>query len=107
MSMEVLNQIRAAEEEAERLRQEASAQAREMIKGAGEAIAQENRQSHSFIHSSAQRVLEDARALAEREIASAQEKWLDARETTRQEAIARLDAAAERIFERIVEHGDR
>ena len=60
-----------------------------MIKGAGEAIAQENRQSHSFIHSSAQRVLEDAR------------------ETTRQGAIARLDAAAERIFERIVEHGDR
>ncbi len=107
MSLDALTRIRQAEEQAEEIRMQAQRQARDIVAGLEEALVGERRQSQEFIRESARQVLSNAEASAQREIAAEDKRWQARREKARAEAVSRVGEAGQRIFERIVTHGDR
>ncbi len=107
MSLELLKNIERAEAKADDARAEAQKEARDMLKSVEEACLTQERNAALEHRALAQRILEDAKTTANRRI-----KEMDAQDAAERERITgaaqvKLDEAAQRIFERVVNHGDR
>lgn len=107
MSLELLQSIEKAELGAEAIRADAQKEAREILKAVEEACTQNERTAAIDQRAMAQRVLEDARLAATKHIEVAAAKDKDARDAVVAAARQKLDAAANLIFERVVENGHR
>ena len=102
MAMEAIEQVTQAEQEAARLKEEAAAEARQRVLGAekdGRAmLEQANREARTQVA----QLLEQAEREGEREVARIRDEAAQDCITLQQEARKRLDAAAARIIERVV-----
>ena len=107
MSLKLLQSIQEAEARAEAVRAEAQREAREMLKTVEEVCVGNERQAVLEQRALAQRTLQDAKAAAQRRIAAAALDETAARDALLDAARARLNEAAERIFERVVHDGHR
>lgn len=107
MSLDIIKRIEAAETKAEAMRAEAQKEARELLKGVEEACVAGERASASEQRRMAQRVIDDARLVAEKRTQALAKEEATAREQVVAAARQKLDAAAQRIFERTVQDGDR
>lgn len=102
MSWELLQSIEQAEARAEDIRQDAAAKAREMLKSVEAVCVQHEREAAVSQRSLSQGILEDAQAATDKRIAQAAAQDAEARDAVAAAARQRLDAAAQRIFERVV-----
>lgn len=105
MVEELLGIIRAAEADADKIKADAQHEAREVVKAAEEACLFEERRMNAELRARHQQVLEQKRAAVEQEIqndAGLRQKELDALSNR---AKARMQAAADLIFERVVADG--
>lgn len=107
MSMEALNQIKAAEKEAEEIRQKAQREARDIVNGVKEAMVAENRQSMAFIREAAQKLADAQKIKTQDEIRALEVRRAAERRKVREEAEKRVSQTGEILFERIVANGDR
>lgn len=107
MSLELLQSIEKAEGRAEEIRANAQKEAREMLKGVDEACVSNERAAALDHRAQAQRIAEEARNAASRRIEAMAADEAKAREQVTTAARAKLDAAANLIFERVVVDGHR
>ena len=107
MSLEVLKDIEKAEARAENILAEAQRESREMVKAAEEASLAQSLSAAQEHRALAQRILEDAQATVRKRIDALNEADARSREQVCGQARKQLDAAAQRIFERIVSDGNR
>lgn len=106
-SLEVLKDIEKAEARAENILAEAQRESREMVKAAEEASLAQSLSAAQEHRALAQRILEDAQATVRKRIDALNEADARSREQVCGQARKKLDAAAQRIFERIVSDGNR
>ena len=90
MSLDALNRIREAEQQAEQIRAQAQREARDIVSGVEEALVGENRQSYEFIRESARQIVNNAEASAQREIAADNKRYEARRAQARAEAVKRV-----------------
>ncbi len=107
MSLELLKSIEAAEVKAVEMRAEAQKEARDILKSVEEACIADERSAALEHRALGQRILEDARATANRRSDAQAGKEAAERDAVAKAAQARLDQAAQVIFERIVRDGHR
>lgn len=107
MSLEILKSIEQAEGRAEEIRAQAQREARDMIKASEEASVQNERSAALEQRGVVQAILDDARRAAEKRIASMAQEEEAACQAVAEAARKHLDAAANLIFERVVENGHR
>lgn len=105
LTLELLTQIRQAEQAAEKMRQDASQQAREILNGVEEAMAAQQRQNAVELRGMTQNILEEARNKAEKEIEQLGGQNDKANASLCANAQLKLEQAAQRIVERIVNDG--
>ena len=105
LTIELLAQIRQAEQAAEKMRQDASYQAREILSGMEEALAAQQRQSAVELRGMTQSILEEARVKAKKEIEQLGVKNDKENASLCESAQKKLEQAAQRIVERIVNDG--
>lgn len=107
MSLELLNEIRSAEDKAENAKLEAQRQAREIIKAVETACAASERNAAVDHRTLYQQLMEKRRQAVEAKLAD-ERAGTETRVKADMEAAAKhLDQAADLIFERVVTHGDR
>ena len=99
MAMELLRQIQEAEAQADKIRQDAADEAREMVKAAEAAIAAQQRQEAKDIRELA---LSDAQAATEDEIQTMAVRRSAQREELKRQAQGRVKEAERVVFERII-----
>ncbi|MCL1964338.1 MAG: hypothetical protein FWF69_04675 [Firmicutes bacterium] len=107
MSIALLRQIEAAEARAAETLVRAQREARDILKTADEAGGTNERNAALEHRALTQRVLEDARATARRQIDELEKAEALEREKIIEAARERLPGAARVIFERIVNDGAR
>lgn len=107
MSLELLKSIENAEGKAEDIRAGAQREAREIMKGVEEAVVTNERSAALEHRALAQQIAEDARQAATRRIEAMAAEEAQARTQVTGTARAKLDAAANLIFERVVNDGHR
>ena len=107
MALQALEEIKAAEAQAEIIRQKAQAQVREMQKSVEAANLATERNAALEQRALAQRILEEAAAQARLLIQKREQQACGQREAIGKAAQGRLEEAARRIFERIVADGNR
>ena len=107
MTDELLDKIEAAEAEAEGLRAEAAREARDIVKSVEEACLAEEREAMLKIRQDANQIIDQMRQVTQDEIRTLEVRRSAEREAMRGIAQARVDIAANAIFERIVLHGNR
>lgn len=105
VALDLLLKIRQAEQEAEKTRQDATHQAREILSGVEEATAAQQRQNAVELRGMVQSILEDARIRTEKEIEKLNAQNEQANDALCASAQARRGQAAQWIFERIVNDG--
>jgi len=105
LTLELLTQIRQAEQSAEKMRQDASQQAREILSGVEEAMAAQQRQSAVEMRGMTQNILEEARNKAEKEIEQLGGQNDKVNASLCETAQQRHEQAAQWIVERIVSDG--
>lgn len=103
----MLRSIQQAEAEAERTRQEALREAREIVKSVETACAMAERSAAAEQRAEYQRLLDQANQAVAQTLAEGSAASDAASEKLMQQANGRLDQAASLIFERIVKHGNR
>ncbi len=106
MSLELLKSIERAEAQADDARAKAQREGRDMLKSVEEACLVQERNAALEHRALAQRILDDAKATAQKRIAQMETQQAAEREGIAKEAQKRIDLAAQRIFERVVNHGD-
>lgn len=107
MSLEVLQSIQQAEAEAERTKQDALKQAREIIKSVESACAMAERTAAADQRAEYQRLLDKANQAVSQSLADGSAAAAAASAKLMERTEQRLDQAASLIFERVVKHGDR
>ncbi len=106
LSLEVLSQIREAEEKAENIRQDAQREAREIIKSVESACASAERSAAVDHRGMYQQMMEGKRQEVMLHLKENREA-ADAKVSSEmKQAEKRLDQAASLIFERVVKHGN-
>lgn len=107
LAKEVFEAVRAAEGKAETVMLEAQREAREIIKQAeGETI--ESERTTALEHRAMfQRLMEEYRVKAQQEIDAGQKQREARRDELAGQARAKLEAAAQCVFERVLNDGDR
>lgn len=107
MALKLLDEIRQAEENADKMVKNAQREARDIIKAAQEDILTQERRANVEIREEYQAVIAKKRRAVEEDIRlHANEKRRAIRDIT-QMAEGRLDKAADAIFERVLSNGDR
>ena len=99
MAMELLRQIQEAEAQADKIRQDAADEAREMVKA---AIAAQQRQEAKDIRELTRQALSDAQAATEDEIQTMAVRRSAQREELKRQAQGRVKEAERVVFERII-----
>lgn len=94
--------IEQAEARAEAIRQDAALKAREMLKSVEAVCVQHEREAAANQRTLSQRILEEAQATTDKRIAQTAAQEAEKRGEVTSAARQRLDAAAQRIFERVV-----
>lgn len=107
MSMELLQRIEQAETQAEGIRAQAQREARDILKGVEETIVTSERSAVLEHRAMAQHVLEEAERTAHKRIGQAAAAEAEQRAETVAAARQRLQAAANLIYERVVNDGHR
>lgn len=107
MALEALNEIKAAEAQAETIRQQAQAEAREIQKSVEAANLASERSAALEHRTMAQGILEEGAGQARLKIQKRSEKAAAQSAALCDSGRKNLDKAAEFIFERIVEDGNR
>ena len=107
MSLDLLTEIEEAEAKAETIKQEAIAEAREMIKAAEEAILAVERDAAKEIREDAAGVVGEAEVGARDQIRALEIRKVSERKLLTDSGIGRVERAGAYIFERVVDHGDR
>lgn len=107
MSLELLKSIEQAEAQAEDVRSKAQREGRDMLKSVEDACLIQERNAALEHRTLAQRILEDARVAAQKHIAEMEVQHAVERKAITTEAQKKIELAAQRIFERVVSHGDR
>ncbi len=107
MSLDLLTEIEETEALAEAIKQEAIAEAREMIKAAEEAILAAERDAAKEAREDAASVVDEAEVGAQDQIRALEIRKTSERKLLRDSGIGRIDRAGAFIFERVVGHGDR
>ncbi len=107
MAVEWLEEIRRAEEAAEKIRQEAAAQGREIIKSVEEATLENERRAAADIRADYQTRMAERRAEIERTLDARSGEKREALNALRDAARRRVPHAARLAAERVVKHGDR
>lgn len=107
MALEALEEIKAAETQAEAVRQQAQAEAREIQKSVEAANMAAERSAALEHRAMAQGILDEAAAQARLMIQKREQQTCQQREALCRAAQERLDQAAQWIFERIVADGNR
>lgn len=102
MAMELLRQIQEAEAQADKIRQDAADEAREMVKAAEAAIAAQQRQEAKDIRELTRQALSDAQAATEDEIQTMAVRRSAQREELKRQAQGRVKEAERVVFERII-----
>ena len=105
MAFDLLLRIRQAEHDADITRQDASYQAREILRGVEEAMAAQQRQSAVELRGMSQSILEEARIKAEKEIDQLARENGKANALLCESAQQKNEQAAQWIVERIVNDG--
>lgn len=105
LTVELLEEIRKAEQHAEELRQNAVHQAREMVNAVEEANAAQERQATIELRALSQSVLDETRVKVDGEIERLQAQKEEQLQALSVKAHALREQAAQRIFERIVNDG--
>ena len=107
LSESIMLQIEKMEQEADNIVKDASRQAREMVQSVDEACMARERAATRDIRDEAQRMLEERRQSVQGEIKLLNVRRAAEREAMCKEARQRVNMAADLIFERIVNNGDR
>ena len=107
LSESIMLQIEKMEQEADNIVKDASRQARDMVKSVDEACMAQERAATRDIRDEAQRMLEERRQSVQGEIKLLIVRRAAEREAMCNEARQRVNMAADLIFERIVNNGDR
>lgn len=107
MSLELLKKIEEAEAKQEASRAEAQKEARDILKSVEEACVSHERDAALEHRALVQRVLEDAKATANRRIEAMAVEQAKEREGVLFAARARIGAAADEIYKRVVQDGAR
>lgn len=107
MSLELLQSIEKAEAKAEGVRAEAQREAREILKTMEDMTLKNERDAVLEHRELTQYVLEEARVTATRRIEMMKDTQAAAREAVTNAARKRMDAAADLIYERVVQDGHR
>ncbi len=107
LSIELLTKVEKAEAEAEEIRAAAAREARDMLKGAEEAVLAESRAASLAHRELVTQALEQAKLDVEQEIQRTEKQQTSERAAQREQAMARIDRAAAIIFERVVNDGHR
>ena len=102
MAMELLRQIQEAEAQADKIRQDAADEAREMVKDAEAAIAAQQRQEAKDIRELTRQTLSDAQSATEDEIQTMAVRRSAQREELKRQAQGRVKEAERVVFERII-----
>ncbi len=107
MSLEILQSIEQMEAKAEDIRIKAGAQARDMIKAVETAVSVRERDEAVTLRALYQSLLDDRRKQVEKKLESVHEKKDQERAAMISKAESFLDKAANVIFERVVNNGNR
>ncbi len=107
MSVEILKQIEQAEHKAADRYAQAQREARDIIKAVEEACLADERNAQLEHRALSQRVQEDARATAKKQIVELEKAEVLEAEKVTKAAQQRLPEAARLIFERVVTDGSR
>ena len=107
MAVQLLEQIRQAEEAAEQLRQQAQREAREIVKASEEASAHARRDAEQGVRTHYREQMDAQKLRIQEELAQAGHALQAAQQEEIDKARARIPQAAQRISERILAHGDR
>lgn len=107
MAFEIMNSIRKAEAEAEKLRQDAQRKGRDIVQASEEAAAADERNTDKEIREIYNDSLQKRRTQVEKMIADNQHKLTATREVTHQQALSRVPEAALYIVERVLSDGHR
>lgn len=107
MATDILEKIRRAEAEAERLRQEAQAQARDILKASEEASLHAERESDREARTRYRNKLEETRLRIEADLADQRARDEGERRRVAEAAAAKVPEAARYIVGRILADGDR
>lgn len=107
MALKLLDDIRQAEENADKMVKNAQREARDVVKAAQESIIADERRANASIREEYQAVLARKRRAVDEDIRlHANEKQRAIRETV-QQAEKKLPEAANAIFERVLSNGNR
>lgn len=107
MAIELMEEIKAAEVRADNVRAEAQRQSREMIKSVEEACMEHERAAQKDARTIYQDALSEKRTAVEKEIAAQSEKKKRALQDMAKDARKNVQKAAQLVFERIVNDGNR
>lgn len=107
MATDLMQRVQEAEHAAEQSRAKAAAEAREIVKAVEEASLARTRQAAVIAREETAHALEEAKNAAQKEIDALARQEEAKRQTLRDAAMAKLDAAASLIYERIVHDGNR
>ena len=102
MSLEVLNRIKQAEQEAAEIREKAAEDGREVIKAAEETLSAEAQKAVVETRQSVQAFLEQEKQKTQDEIDSIRAQRAEQREAVRAEALNRLPQACDLIIDRVL-----
>ncbi len=105
-TLDIMRKVRKAEDEADGIRKAASAEAREILKAVEGATAQDERQAAQDVRAKVMAFHREEDVKVDAQIAKALGDERDALATQREHARSRVVAAANQIYERILQHGD-
>lgn len=107
MAIQWLEEVRRAEENAEKIRLDAAEQGRDIIKSVEEASVGQERQAATDMRGEYQRRMADKRQEIEAALNARAGGSRQAFDALCEQARARIPAAARIVAERILSHGDR
>lgn len=107
MAFEIMDRIRKAEEEADKLRQDAQRKGRDIVQASEEAVAADERSADKEIREIYNRSLQERREQVEQMIEDNRQKLAAVRESAHLQALSRVPEAARYIVERVLSDGHR
>lgn len=107
MAFEIMDSIRKAEVEAEKLRLDAQRKGRDIVQASEEAAAADERSADKEMRETYNNALQERRKQVEQIILGNQQGLAAARESAHQKALSRVPEAARYIVERVLSDGHR
>lgn len=106
-TMDIMRKVRKAEEDADAVRRGASLEAREILKAVEGAAAQDERQASHDIRAQVAAYHRERDGQVDAEVDSILIKARESLSAQRDDARGKIAPAADLIYERILEHGNR